>query len=192
MVTVRLADYGDLDDAHAIVELLDRYAQDPMGGGEALSLEVRKNLVPSLAELSNAFTVLAFVEGEPAGLATCFEGFSTFACRPIVNIHDLAVDPTFRGRGIATKMLEAVEQEATRRGAVKLTLEVLEGNVPARRAYEMFGFGAYELDPQMGQAVFWQKPLGGSQRTQTFSLGRVIQPQQSGRLSVFEYMLPFT
>ena len=56
-------------------------------------------------------------------------------------------------------LLRAVEREARERGCAKLTLEVLEGNAPARGAYEKFGFGAYQLDPAMGQAMFWQKSL---------------------------------
>ena len=41
----------------------------------------------------------------------------------------------------------------------KLTLEVLEGNSVAQSAYRAFGFEGYELDPQMGKALFWQKKL---------------------------------
>jgi hypothetical protein len=38
-------------------------------------------------------------------------------------------------------------------------LEVLTGNRLAQSAYLKFGFGAYELDPEMGGAIFWQKAL---------------------------------
>ncbi|MFT5635935.1 MAG: hypothetical protein ACI89T_001390 [Cognaticolwellia sp.] len=40
-----------------------------------------------------------------------------------------------------------------------MTLEVLEGNKVAKNAYQKVGFGSYVLDPEMGQAVFWQKKL---------------------------------
>jgi hypothetical protein len=29
----------------------------------------------------------------------------------------------------------------------------------AQSTYEKFGFGGYELDPEMGGAMFWQKSL---------------------------------
>jgi len=29
----------------------------------------------------------------------------------------------------------------------------------AQNAYEKFGFGGYELDPEMGGTMFWQKSL---------------------------------
>ena len=45
------------------------------------------------------------------------------------------------------------------RGACKLTLEVLDGNAPARALYRRLGFAAYQLDPAMGHAQFLQKWL---------------------------------
>jgi ribosomal protein S18 acetylase RimI-like enzyme len=56
-------------------------------------------------------------------------------------------------------MLGLVEQLARARGACKLTLEVLEGNVPAQKLYRRLGFDNYQLDPAMGQAQFMQKWL---------------------------------
>lgn len=158
-IDVLRANYLDPQQAADIVFLLNGYATDPMGGGEALSPYVRQNLVATLATLPHALTVLCYVDGRPAGLANCFEGFSTFSCRKLLNIHDIAVLAEFRGLGLSQHLLRAVEGEARERGCAKLTLEVLEGNAPARAAYEKFGFGAYQLDPAMGQAMFWQKSL---------------------------------
>ena len=87
------------------------------------------------------------------------EGFSTFACRPLVNIHDVVVLPGWRGQRVAQQMLALVEAIARQRGACKLTLEVLQGNAPALRAYEREGFAGYALDPAMGHAQFMQKKL---------------------------------
>ena len=87
------------------------------------------------------------------------EGFSTFACRPLVNIHDVVVVAGQRGRRVGEKMLALVEQIAAGRGACKLTLEVLPGNASAVRLYERIGFAGYQLDPAMGSAQFLQKWL---------------------------------
>jgi ribosomal protein S18 acetylase RimI-like enzyme len=56
-------------------------------------------------------------------------------------------------------MLAEAERLARARGAVKLTLEVLSGNTPAKKLYERIGFAGYQLDPAMGSALFMQKPL---------------------------------
>ncbi len=158
-VKVIQADYANPTHSAALVMLLDAYAQDPMGGSHGLSDFAKANLVPALAQRPQAFSVLAFVDHQPAGLVNCIEGFSTFACRPLVNVHDVAVLSPFRGQGIAEKMLALAETQARERGACKLTLEVLSGNAGAARLYERIGFAAYQLDPAMGQARFMQKLL---------------------------------
>lgn len=121
--------------------------------------EVLLHLPGELAKRPHAFSVLAFVNGEPAGLVNCFEGFSTFACRPLVNIHDVAVMPDFRGLGLSQKMLQKVEDIARQRGCCKITLEVLEGNAVAQGSYAKFGFAAGMFDPAHGHMQFWIKPL---------------------------------
>lgn len=157
-----LADYANPAHADALLSLLDAYARDPMGGGAPLSEFARANLVPALAARPQAFSVLAFggMAGDmPIGLVNCFEGFSTFACRPLINVHDVAVLPGYRGQRIAEKMLGRVEEIAKERGACKLTLEVLQGNAGAIKLYTRVGFANYQLDPTKGQAQFLQKWL---------------------------------
>jgi ribosomal protein S18 acetylase RimI-like enzyme len=158
-LTVTRADYADAEDAAAVVRLLDLYARDPMGGASPLSQEVRDRLVAGLAATGNAFSVIARIDGDPVGLANCFFGFSTFAARPLVNIHDMVVDARFRGRGIGRALFAEIEAIAVSRGACKVTLEVLSGNAPARALYASLGYGDYALDPETGAALFWQKRL---------------------------------
>lgn len=158
-VEVRLADYADPADREALVSLLDAYARDPAGGGTPISGFVCQNLVDELAKRPFAFSVLAFDGAQPVGLINCFEGFSTFACRPLVNVHDVVVLEGHRGRHIASLMLAKVEELARERGACKLTLEVLSGNTRAMRAYEREGFAGYQLDPSFGTATFMHKKL---------------------------------
>lgn len=154
-----MADYGNPAHARALVELLDAYARDPAGGGTPLPDTVKAGLPAALAARPQAFSVLAFDGEEPVGLVNCIEGFSTFACRPLVNVHDVVVRQSHRGQRITQRMLARVEQEAVARGACKLTLEVLQGNASALRAYEREGFAAYQLDPAFGAAMFLQKKL---------------------------------
>ena len=153
------ADYHQPAHAHAILSLLDEYARDPMGGGQGLNDEVKRNLLSRLRKIPDAFSILAWVNQQPAGLVNCFQGFSTFKCRPLINIHDVMVRQPFRGRKISRMMLQEVERIARQRGCCKLTLEVLEGNHAARRVYQSFGFAHYQLDPEMGTALFWEKTL---------------------------------
>lgn len=152
-------DYRDPVHAAALVGLLDDYARDPAGGATPLTAEVRAGLPAALAARPQAFSVLAFDGAQPVGLVNCIEGFSTFACRPLVNVHDVMVSASHRGRRIVERMFALVQEESVARGACKLTLEVLEGNAAALRAYAREGFAAYQLDPAFGAAVFLQKKL---------------------------------
>jgi ribosomal protein S18 acetylase RimI-like enzyme len=147
------------DHAEAFLELLDHYARDPMGGGTGLSDYARAHLVDALAARPGFAGFLAFIGDAPAGLINCFEGYSTFAARPLLNIHDIVVLDTHRGHGIAQALLAAAEGEAHARGCCKLTLEVLSNNRRALASYERFGFKAYQLDPAAGQALFLEKKL---------------------------------
>jgi ribosomal protein S18 acetylase RimI-like enzyme len=158
-INIQIADYSNTQDAKVVVELMNQYALDKMGGGEALSESVKVSLVPGLVKVPGAFSVLAFVDGNPAGLINCFMGFSTFKAKPLINIHDVIVLEDFRGLKLSQMMLEKVELIAKERGCCKLTLEVLQGNKVAQSAYIKFGFGGYALDPEMGSAMFWQKAL---------------------------------
>jgi ribosomal protein S18 acetylase RimI-like enzyme len=153
------ADYGNPRHAAAVVSLLDAYAQDVAGGGAPLSDFAKTNLVAALAARAQAFSVLAFDGDEAVGLINCIEGFSTFACLPLVNLHDVVVLASHRGRRVGEQMLALVDTIAIERGACKLTLEVLQGNRSALALYERVGFAAYKLDPAMGSAQFLQKWL---------------------------------
>ena len=77
--------------------------------------------------------------------------------------HSLNLDPLifqtkriFKGK----RPHNAAEAIALSLGCCKLTLEVLEGNTVAHAAYKACGFAGYELAPNIGKAMFWQKKLG--------------------------------
>jgi len=159
MTEILKADLSVTKHADAILYLLDQYALDPMGGSTGLSEYTLQNLISVLRTRPGIYIYIAFVNNQPAGLINGMEGFSTFACKHLINIHDLTVLKEFRGRGIATELLQAMEKKAHELGCCKLTLEVLEGNKVAQSVYTHYGFGGYELDPQQGQALFWEKKI---------------------------------
>lgn len=153
------ADYHNPEHADAIVSMLRHYAEDPMGGGSPLPGAVCDALVPELARRDFALSILAFLDDRPAGLINAFEGFSTFACRPLINIHDVFVERSQRGKGIAQAMFAEIDKLAIERRCCKLTLEVLAHNQAAKAVYRKLGFTPYQLCPETGSAEFWQRPL---------------------------------
>lgn len=159
MIRVWSADLSVPTQASAMLELLDAYARDPIGGGQGLHDDVKARLPAELARRPSACVLLAWAETRPVGLLIAFEGFSTFAGKPLLNLHDIYVDPGYRRRGVGKLLLGAAETIARQRGCCKLTLEVLSSNAAAQAAYREFGFRAYELNPGAGTAMFWEKKL---------------------------------
>lgn len=152
-------DLADATHAAAFLDLLEHYAQDPMGGGDGLTEHARTHLVDALKGLPGFHGALAFSFGTPVGLIDCFIGFSTFAARPLLNVHDIVVRDTHRGQGVGQALLAWAEQRARVVGCCKLTLEVLANNHRAMTAYQRAGYVPYELDPAAGQALLMQKTL---------------------------------
>ena len=158
-IDVVQADLSRAAHRQAVVDLVDAYARDPMGGGRPLPEDVRQRLGEGLRDHPTTLVLLAYDGEEPIGVAVCFVGFSTFAARPLVNIHDLAVLPAYRGQGVGRALLEAVERKARELNCCKLTLEVFENNEKARRTYEAAGFAQAMYAEAAGGAIFLSKPL---------------------------------
>jgi GNAT superfamily N-acetyltransferase len=163
-VQVRPVDLFDPEQAVFWLDLLDHYAQDPMGGGDGLSDYAKLKLVASIREVPGYHGAIAWQDGdgdgdEAVGLINCFAGFSTFVAKPLLNIHDIVVRREYRRQGIGQALLAWAEQRARDLGCCKLTLEVLSNNHKAMASYERAGFAPYVLDPAAGQALFLQKYL---------------------------------
>ncbi len=158
-LTLFEADLSRPEHQEATLHLLNAYAMDPMGDGRPLSEIARREVIPGLRNHPTTVVFLAFHAAEPAGLAICFRGFSTFAARPLLNISDYFVVPAHRGMGIGRRLLEVIEQCACRLGCCRLTLEVQENNHLARQVYASAGFTQAVHVPAAGGALYLTKPL---------------------------------
>ena len=142
-----------------VLALTAAYALDPMGKGSALTQEALERLIDGLRRHPTTLIFLAYVQGQAAGIATCFVGFSTFFARPLLNIHDFAILPQHRDRGLGRRLLRAVEAKALELGCCKITLEVQENNARARRVYERAGFAQAVYREATGGSLFYAKIL---------------------------------
>ena len=147
-------DLSQKDHQQAVLEITDMYAQDPMGMNRSLPEKTKSKLIDELQKFPCNMHLIAFMNGESAGIANCVFSFSTFYAQKVLNVHDLAVNPAFRENGVGQALLAAVEKEAKKENCCKVTLEVREDN-RARNLYERFGFSYGE--PRM---FFMEKMLG--------------------------------
>lgn len=152
-------DFDRKEHRDTLVTLVNEYAKEPMGAGRPLEDEVRSRLGEALRAHPTTVALLAHEGDRPVGYTICFLGFSTFAGRQLLNVHDLSVLPSHRGRGVGRALLAAAEEKARELGCCKLTLEVFELN-PAKRLYESFGFeGSTNGDGDAGRSLFYVKDL---------------------------------
>jgi GNAT superfamily N-acetyltransferase len=119
---IQHAQLSDPHQASATVEIVDSYARGPGGQNAPLDDLAKNNMVEGLSDHPMARVYLAFADDRAVGVAICMWGFSTFAGKPSVNVHDLAVLPEFQNRGIGRALLDEVEREARERGCCKVTL----------------------------------------------------------------------
>ena len=89
----------------------------------------------SLARVPSAFVVLASLDA-PVGYAGLLTRRGTRSAR----LYSIAVSPNSVGRGVGRRLLQAIEDEARRRGASRLHLEVRADNVSAIHLYERMGY----------------------------------------------------
>ena len=121
----------DLDRIMAVMEA----AFDPAYGEAWTRRQVGDALV-----LPNTFYLLAGPDGRAPGDGEEAAGF--ILSRGAADEEELlliAVDPLHRGRGVGAALIERFVAEARARGAVRLFLEMREGN-PAETLYRRSGF----------------------------------------------------
>jgi ribosomal protein S18 acetylase RimI-like enzyme len=153
------ADLNRKPHQEAVLDLLDTFSRDAMGNNRPMAPDVRERLIPGLRAHPTTLIFLAYLEARPVGLAVCFRGFSTFAAKPLINIHDIVVLPEARGRGIGKALLAAVEKAARAGDCCKVTLEVQENNLRARRVYAAAGFVQAVYAQDAGGSLALAKPI---------------------------------
>lgn len=153
-LSILLADLNNSDHQRTIVELLDMYCRDQFGDLKPLSDRARENLIPGLLKHGGARVFLAYDDHAPLGVAICMVGFSSFRGKPLINIHDIAVCPEARGKGVGRKLLNAIKDEAKSLGCCKVTLEVRSDNARAMGLYQSVGFKSSEPE-----TYFWTQAV---------------------------------
>ena len=85
------------------------------------------------------WSLIAEIEGRPAGFAFYFYNYSTWKGRPGIYLEDIFVYPEFRGQGIGKALLKEVAADALARGCRRMQWEVLDWNTPAIDFYRAMG-----------------------------------------------------
>ena len=86
-----------------------------------------------------AESLIAEVDGVPAGFAIFFSNYSTFLARPGFYLEDLFVLPDFRRQGVGRALFGHVARLAVERRCGRFEWSVLDWNEPAIAFYRSLG-----------------------------------------------------
>jgi ribosomal protein S18 acetylase RimI-like enzyme len=121
-----------LDDLPALADLFDQYRVFQGQRSDAVAARA------FLAERFNHGESVLFIaidSGSPAGLAQLYPSFSSVSLSRVFVLNDLYVAESARRRGIASRLLTAVEAYAWAFGSARITLNVAKENTSAQAFY---------------------------------------------------------
>lgn len=133
-------DFDNPVHCEALVNLMNEYITDRMGGGVPYTEEQKLKLVQGLRDHPSRLVLFALAGSQFIGLTNCFINFATFSVKPYINIHDVIVLNSWRNRGVGRAMLEKVIEKAAELECSKVTLEVRDDNANAKHLYKSLGF----------------------------------------------------
>jgi ribosomal protein S18 acetylase RimI-like enzyme len=117
---------------------------------------VNDNLAQQLFSIPYFKGFIIYVDNKAAGFAVCFESFSTYQCKKVLNIHDFLIGSQYRRQGLAPLLLEDIECFCKENDFCKITLEVKGSNLTAQKLYLQSGFKDANLKTK---SLHWQKLL---------------------------------
>jgi GNAT superfamily N-acetyltransferase len=134
-VVIRPAVEEDVDLIYGLIVALAEYEREPNAVVGSPSM-LRTWL---FGQTPAAETLIAEVDGEPAGFALFHLTFSTWECRPGIWLEDLFVLPEQRRHGIGAKLLGEVAAITVQRGYTRLGWAALDWNELALGFYRKIG-----------------------------------------------------
>lgn len=145
---IRQAVFSDLD------ELADLFNQYRVFQGRAGDLPAARDFLKARFDHGESIIFVAHVNAAPTGFAQLYPSWSSTALARVFVLNDLFVVPRGRRTGVASGLLAAAEHYAWSQGAVRVSLNVAEGNAPGQALYVARGwirgdqFHAYHRLPE--------------------------------------------
>lgn len=139
--TQRALAWGDVEDFF-LVEANGRL----LGGGSAFVMDPNDYRPLRLARLPAVAQALGWSEASLTGFVHGYEAVWPDPLDPSLSpqaewiIECVAVVDDARGQGVAGRLLDGIAAAARAQGVGSLGISITNGNLPAQRAYEKFGF----------------------------------------------------
>ena len=133
-VTVRQAILSDLND---LARLFNQYREFQ---GEKSDLAAAQEFLQARFDHGESVVFLAQDGNSPTGFAQLYPSYSSVSLKRVFVLNDLFVHESGRRKGVASKLLAAIEAYAWSLGAVRVTLNVSRDNKPGQALYEEHGW----------------------------------------------------
>ncbi|MEJ8845096.1 GNAT family N-acetyltransferase [Variovorax rhizosphaerae] len=133
-ITVR---QGVSSDLGALALLFDQYRQFQ---GQGPDLAAARRFLQARLDRGESVVFIAHEEDTPVGFAQLYPGFSSVALARVFILNDLFVQAFGRRKGVAARLLAAVETYAWAQGAARVTLNVDKGNAQGQALYDAQGW----------------------------------------------------
>lgn len=133
-ITVRQAVFADLGQ---LAELFDQYR---VFQGKQSDLAAARAFLQARFDHGESVVFMAFENSIPLGFAQLYPSYSSTALARVFILNDLFIHETGRRKGVASRLLAALEGYAWAHGAARVTLNVAGDNPSAQALYEARGW----------------------------------------------------
>jgi GNAT superfamily N-acetyltransferase len=137
-VTVHQAVLADLE---AVAVLFDQYREFQ---GQASDLPAARGFLEARFNHGESVVFVAHLVDVPVGFAQVYPSFSSVSLARVFILNDLFVQESGRRKGVASKLLAAVEGYAWSLGAARVSLNVARDNKRGQALYEALGWNRDE------------------------------------------------
>jgi GNAT superfamily N-acetyltransferase len=133
-LTVRQAVFGDLGELAA---LFDQYR---VFQGKDSDLGAARAFLQARFDHGESVVFIAYENSLPLGFAQLYPSYSSTSLARVFILNDLFVHEKGRRKGVASRLLAALEGYAWAHGAARVTLNVTRDNEPGQALYEAQGW----------------------------------------------------
>ena len=145
-------------DADVMIDLIPKAFNYPENPAWSFQADDQDNMVDEIKMIKRMWPVLRVIGALSPSLRNIMRGFIwEESGKPVALVNtgtqnttgrwfigNVAVLPEYRRRGLARKLVEAAVELARKNKANMVWLDVIAGNVPAYKLYEMLGFAHFE------------------------------------------------
>ena len=133
-IRIRASQKSDMVSVHKLITELAVFENEP----DAVKVTVDDLEKDGFGDHPLFHCFVAEVDEKVVGIALVYPRYSTWS-GPVVHLEDLIVSEALRGKGVGSKLLEAVVRYGYQQGVKRISWEVLDWNEPAITFYENKG-----------------------------------------------------